>query len=128
MYIFLNTSSLPYLFADTQSQISIAERIAKSIREENPSALYQTTAIPDAETDGHIRYFLELTGSRPLPADTLIEPKELYVLCYEKKCDVLGSGQWQIASFKNKRIAKIWTVEGVKIYKVIHQNNLEISN
>lgn len=119
-YIFLNIAPLNYLFTKTKGQIAIAETITDSIRAAKPASPYQTVALPDAETDGHIRYFLEIKGFRPLAADTLIEPKELYVLCFDKDCDVLGSGQWQIASFKNKRIVKIWTVEGVKIYKLIH--------
>ena len=65
---------------------------------------------------------MELKGKRPLPAETLEEPKELYVLCFEKECSVLGNPQWQIAAFRNAKIDTTWTVEGIKIYKVIHSN------
>lgn len=120
-YIFLNLKSLTYLFyLQGNNQIKKAEKIADSILENNPQIPYQTLALPYVETDGHIRYFLEIKRERPLPADTLEQPKELYVLCFETDCQVLGNPQWQIASFKNAKIDKIWTTEGVKIYKLIH--------
>ncbi|OGK34545.1 hypothetical protein A3F58_00450 [Candidatus Roizmanbacteria bacterium RIFCSPHIGHO2_12_FULL_37_9b] len=123
-YIYLNFKSLNYLFLKTgNNQIKKAETIALSMLKENPLIPFQTIALPYVETDGHIRYFLELNGKRPLPADTLEEPKELYVLCFEKDCQVLGNPQWQIAAFKKAKIDKIWTVEGIKIYKLIHINN-----
>lgn len=135
-YIFLNLKSLSYLFyTKGNNQIKKAEIIAESILQKNPRIPFQTIALPYVETDGHIRYFLEIKGKRPLSADTLEEPKELYVLCFEKDpsgseggCNVLGNPQWQIAAFKKAKIDKIWTIEGVKIYKLIHNSDLEISN
>jgi hypothetical protein len=59
-------------------------------------------------------------GKRPIPEESPQEGEELYILCYEKECDVLNHPQWQIASFKNKKVAKIWKVDRVKIYKIIH--------
>jgi len=128
-YIFLNLKSLSYLFyAKGNNQIKKAEIIAESILQKVPQIPFQTIALPYVETDGHIRYYLEIKGKRPLPADTLQEPLELYVLCFEKDCQVLGNPQWQIASFKDAEVDKIWTVEGVKIYKLIHNNSLDIRN
>jgi len=120
-YLFFNIKSLNYLFIKTgNNQVKKAGIIAKSILQKNPQIPYQTVALPYVETDGHIRYFLEIKGKRPLPADTLIEPKELYVLCFEN-CQVLGNPQWQIASFKNAAIDKIWKTENITIYKLIHK-------
>ncbi len=123
IYVSLNIKSLNYFFFSAgNNQIKKAEIIAKSIVKENPRTPYQTVALPYVETDGHIRYFLEIKGKRPLPADTLSNPKELYVLCFEKDCQVMGNPQWQIAAFKKAKIDKIWTVEGVKIHKLVHRN------
>ena len=120
-YLFFNIKNLNYLFIKTgNNQVKKAGIIAKSILQKNPQIPYQTVALPYVETDGHIRYFLEIKGKRPLPADTLIEPKELYVLCFEN-CQVLGNPQWQIASFKNAAIDKIWKTENITIYKLIHK-------
>jgi len=127
IYLILNIRNLNYLFKPTKSQMSIANKVAQSIAEHTPKKNFQTIALPNVETDGHIRYFLEIDGYRPLPADTTTPPSELFVLCFEKKCEVLGNPQWQIASFKDAKIDTIWTVEGVKIYKLIH-NQQETSN
>ena len=122
LYIFFNLKSLSYLFSTRgNNQIKKAEIIADSILRDNPQIRFQTIALPYLETDGHIRYYLEIKGKRPLPADTLQEPLELFVLCFEKDCQVLGSPQWQIAAFKRAKVDKIWKVEGVKIYKLIHK-------
>ena len=123
-YVSFNLKNLMYLFYTRgNNQIKKAEIIADSILQKDPQIPYQTVALPYVETDGHIRYFLEIKDKRPLPADTLNIPKELYVFCFEKECQVLGNPQWQIAAFKNAKIDKIWTVEGVKIYKLIHIND-----
>lgn len=121
-YLFFNTKSLNYLMLTSgNNQIKKAENIAGSILQKNPQIPYQTVALPYVETDGHIRYFLEINGKRPLASDTLIEPVELYALCFEIECQILGNPQWQIAAFKKAAIDKIWTVEGVTVYKLIHR-------
>lgn len=121
IYIFFNLITLIYLFKPGSNQIKQAEIIAQSVLKQNPASPYQTIALPQVETDGHIRYFLEIKGKRPLPPDTLIEPEQLYVFCFVAECNVLGNPQWQIASFKNAKIEKTWKVEGVTLYKLIHQ-------
>ncbi len=118
-YAFINTKDLYFFSINPENQIKKAERIADAILQSHPQLPYQTIALPNVETDGHIRYFLEIKGERPLPADTLEQPKELYILCFAK-CQVLGNAQWQIAAFKQAKIATMWTTEGVTIYKVIH--------
>lgn len=120
IYIVLNIRNSVYLFKSGPNQIAQAERVASSIILNRPKSPYQLIALPYLETDGHIRYFLEIKGYKPLAEDTLENPKELYVLCFEKNCRVLGNPQWQVASFKNAKIDKIWNTEGIKIYKLIH--------
>ena len=120
LYIFFNLKTLTYLFKPDGNQIKQAEIIAQSVLKQNPVSPYQTIALPQVETDGHIRYFLEIKGVRPLPADTLIEPGELYVFCFVAECKVLGNPQWQIASFQNAKIIDTWTSKNVSIYKLVH--------
>lgn len=121
IYIAFNAKYYTHLQGEGNRQIQRAQIIAGSILRRNPTPPYQLTALPYTEIDGHVRYFLEINGKRPLSEDTVEEPKELYVLCYYPQCDVLNHPQWQIASFKNKKIATIWEVLGIKIYKVIHE-------
>jgi len=124
LIFFINQNRLNYPFRHPQGnfQTKIAQKIAQSIIDNNPKLPYQIVPIPSTETDSHIRYYLEIMGKRPLAEGSPQEGQELYVLCYEKECDVLNHPQWQIASFKNKKIDKIWKVDRVKIYKIIHGN------
>ena len=45
------------------NQIKLAENIANSILAKKLRIPYQTVALPYVETDGHIRYFLEIKGT-----------------------------------------------------------------
>ncbi len=121
IYIVLNAKYYTHLRSEGNRQIQRAQAIADSILKRDPTPPYQLTALPYTEIDGHVRYFLEINGKRPLSEDTREEPRELYVLCYYPECDVLNHPQWQIASFQNKKVATIWEVLGIKIYKVIHE-------
>lgn len=120
-YIFLNAQKYLF-FQEGNSQLKRAENLAKSIIKRQPQSPYQIVAIPSTETDGHIRYFLEIKGYRPVPEDTNDYVKELYVLCREEKCSPDNNPQWQIAAFKNAKIVDKWFAEDFYIYKIIHGN------
>lgn len=120
IYFVYNGKNYGFVFNQSKSQITIAQNIAQSIIEKKPAKPLQMVALPASETDGHIRYFLEINGFTPLPQDSIVNPKELYVVC-PNKCDPLNDGQWQIAAFKNAKIADIWESEGITIYQIIHE-------
>lgn len=120
IYIIYNGRNYDFVLNQSKSQITIAQNIAQSIIEKKPAIPLQMVALPASETDGHIRYFLEINGFTPLPQDSITNPKELYVVC-PNKCDPLNDGQWQIAAFKNAKIADMWKSEGVTIYQIIHE-------
>lgn len=119
-FLIFQYKKYPFYQKQGNFQTRIAQKIALSIIKENPKTPYQIVPIPFTEMDGHIRYYLEIYGKRPLSEESSIEGNELYVLCYEKICDVLYHPQWQIAAFSNKKIEKIWKVDRVKIYKIVH--------
>jgi len=120
IFIIFNGRNYIFLFKEGNRQIWRAKIVAQSIIEKNPQIPYQVVPIPYTEMDGHIRYFLEILGKRPLSEANADRPKELYILCYEKDCDALNHPQWQIAAFKNKKVDKIWKIDRVKIYKLVH--------
>ena len=123
LFLVANLRQATYFQKLGGNQIKRAQKVARSIIRQNPQKPFQIVALPFTETDGHIRYFLEVEGYRPLSADTLADPKELYILCYEKKCQVLGNAQWQIAAFREAKIDTMFTVEGIVIYKVVHDQS-----
>jgi hypothetical protein len=121
IFLYINGKNYPFFKKEGNFQTRIAKKIADSILERNPQLPYQIVPIPFTEMDGHIRYYLEIDGKRPLAEESPQVGNELYVLCYEKSCDVLNHPQWQIAAFYNKKIKSIWTVDRVKIYQLIHE-------
>jgi hypothetical protein len=120
IFLFINGKNYPFFKKEGNFQTRIAKKIADSILERNPQLPYQIVPIPLTETDGAIRYYLEIGGKRPLAEDSPQVGKEIYVLCYEKKCNVLNHPEYRLTNFGNKKIKSIWTVDRVKIYQLIH--------
>ncbi len=129
MYIQSHISALVYLTEPHKpyTQMGDAQTVAKYIIDQQPADAYQVVGLPYYETEGHYRYYLEYFNKRPMPADALGDPKELYVICHEdtiKACQIAGNPQWQLADFQNrhpewkkvseKRITNVWVVKIVK--------------
>jgi hypothetical protein len=121
IFLFINGKNYPFFKKEGNFQTQIAKKIADSILERNPQLPYQIVPIPLTETDGAIRYYLEIGGKRPLAEDSPQVGKEIYVLCYEKKCNVLNHPEYRLTNFRSKKIKSIWTVDRVKIYQLIHE-------
>jgi hypothetical protein len=111
----------------TDTQITHAQHVAQYIISQTKSDQFQVVGLPFYETEGHYRYFLELYSHRPMPADALGDPKELFVICHEinkPDCDIPGNPQWQIADFQNRhqdwRVASVKLVEEVRVFKLVY--------
>lgn len=121
--------SLSFLFEPYRksTQISQAKEVATYIISQVSNEKYQVVGLPFFETEGHYRYFLEYFNRRPMSADTLGDPKELFVICHElakSDCDIPGNAQWQLADFQNKhpnwKVASTKLIENVRIFKLIY--------
>lgn len=119
--IYLTEPHKPY------TQMGDAQTVAKYIIGQHPADAYQVVGLPYYETEGHYRYYLEYFNKRPMPADALGDPTELYVICHEetiKTCQIAGNPQWQLADFQNrhptwkkvseKRVTNVWVVKIVQ--------------
>jgi len=122
VYFYLNFQSFGFLYHQGSHQIEQAQTVAKSISKQIDTGSFQIVSIPFIETHGHIRYFLEIYGKTALAETSLQQPNELFVICHLDKCKPTDNAQWQIAVFKNKKISKMWIINGLKIYKIIHEN------
>lgn len=120
LYLFLNAPHYSFLYNEGNNQIEKAKAVAESIIKSNPQHPYQVVGLPYTESVGNIRYFLEIKGFRPLSEESADMPKELYVLCRRKECNVLNDPQWQIAAFTNKLLAGKWDADEYIIYKIVH--------
>ncbi|VVA44370.1 conserved membrane hypothetical protein [Candidatus Roizmanbacteria bacterium] len=118
-FIFLNFQKYPYFKHLSNNQISLAQNIAKKIYNNVKKDKFTVTALPEKYSDSTYRYFLEIWGKRAIEKDSLNKADELFVVC-EKKCDIIiGNPMWDIAYFAPNKIVGEWTVENVKIYKLI---------
>lgn len=111
----------------TSTQISRAQQVARYIITQVDADRFQVVGLPFYETEGHYRYFLEYLGRRPMSADALGDPEELFVICHElakPDCDIPGNPQWQIADFQNRhpdyRIGSVLKVEDVRVFKLVY--------
>ena len=120
LYIFLNAKGFYHLKEKSNNQIDHAQALAFGIAPYITSTLFQMIPMPQTETDGHIRYFLEMAGHKALPEYSPKIAQELFILCFTKDCLILGNPQWQIASFYKPKIDKIWTVNSITVYKLVH--------
>lgn len=71
-------------------------------------------------TEDNYLYFLELQGMIPSDRRRVIIADQLFVLCNQAPCRVLDSPSWNISMFGPGKIDKIWTVAGIKIYRIVH--------
>ncbi|EKE13833.1 MAG: hypothetical protein ACD_12C00797G0001, partial [uncultured bacterium] len=118
-FIFLNFNKYPYFRNPSNNQIELSKAIAQRIYDNVSNKKFTVTALPEKYSDSTYRYFLEIWGKRSLEKDSLEKANELFVVC-EKKCDIIiGNPMWDIAYFAPNKIVGEWTVEGVKIYKLI---------
>lgn len=120
LYSYNNILQFEFLSGIGNHQIKVAKEIAMSIVEHKPQAPFQLTTYPYSGPDNHVRYFVELLGNRPLAEESLETPKELIVLCYDKKCPNLYNHKWQISNFNNAKAIELWSSRGITIYKLIH--------
>jgi 4-amino-4-deoxy-L-arabinose transferase-like glycosyltransferase len=122
-FIYLNAQGYYFFKNVPNNQIHDADRIADSIIAHlDKDKTFQIVPLPITVTDHHIRYFLELKGHKSFEVDSPQEPDELFALCfYNNDCQILGNPQWQIAAFKNGKIAESWKLDIVTIYKVVHE-------
>lgn len=129
IYLRSHISMLVYLKEPTRpyTQMGDAQTVARYIIDQHPAEAYQVVGLPFYETEGHYRYYLEYFNKKPMPADALGDPAELYVICHEdtiKACQIAGNPQWQLADFQNrhprwrkvseKKVTNVWVVKIVQ--------------
>lgn len=106
-------------------QIKIAQRIAERVEEQLQTEAYQLVSVPFANTNDHIRYFLEVWNKKPLPMDSTEPAAELYILCYpdfHSNCiEAKNDPQYQVVAFGDKKIDTISKLEGITILRIIHE-------
>jgi len=117
-YVFLNLNNLAS--KKPGYQIKHAQKVANFLAEEIDNKPFNIATWPVELTEDNFVYFLELKGLRPANRNKIEITNQLFVLCNQEPCQVLESPSWDISMFGKTKVAKIWTIDGVKIYKMIH--------
>ncbi len=120
LYLYLNLKNYNYFNNHGSFQIQRANKIAETFMGKINSSSFLVMTEPFTESADPVKYFLEIKGFKALPEDYAGQPDEFFLMCYLKECTISGNPQWQLSAFHNPKIDKIWSVENIKIYKLVH--------
>lgn len=118
-FIFSMDPKYMFLHEKGYSQIAFAKRVSDKIVQNAHASKIQISTLPGEYSESTYRYFVLLAGIEVMERDSLEKVDELFVIC-EKECKPIGDPQWDIAYFAPNKIAGIWKVDAVTIYKLVH--------
>ena len=84
------------------------------IASENKKDTNSTDTILSSEGKRHLKTVLESLEQK------LEITQQMFVLCEHEPCKVINSPSWNISMFGHAKVDTIWTIEGVKIYRLVH--------
>lgn len=121
-YLFTNVKSYSYFQkTDDWTQIKHSKKVAGFMVDKINGKPFNIATWPIAFGEDNYLYFLELKGLIPADRAKTEVTEQMFVLCNEEPCLVLNSPSWNISMFGKSKIDKIWEIEGVKIYRLLHE-------
>jgi len=117
-YIFLNFQKYYFLRNQPNNQIAHAEKVAQFLDKKIGKEKFNFAVQPDGDPEDAYLYFLELKGKVPLDRKKLEVGNEMFIVC-GNDCDLKNTKSWNINMFGKFEISSEWSVEGVRIYKLI---------
>ena len=123
VFCYLNIPKYTFWQKEGNFQTHIAASIADKIIEAGTKSPFYLVSVPFANTNDHIRYYLELKGHTPLPDDTTEMAQDLIILCYDKSpkgCDVMNESQYLVVHFGDRKIDKVIHHPELTIYRLLH--------
>jgi 4-amino-4-deoxy-L-arabinose transferase-like glycosyltransferase len=124
-YIGINLPQYYFLSKLGTDQIVHAQKVAEFLAPIIGNKPYNIATWPVELTEDNYVYFLELKGLTPADRTKIEITNQMFVLCNQKPCKILDSPSWNISMFGKAKIDKIWEVEGITIYKLIHIEDRE---
>jgi len=103
-------------------QIATTSQIVDSILVESDSRPFNLALLAKQNYDAAYRYFFYLKHA-PLQDTHQQITDQLYVICepWQIDCQPINHPQWEIASFGWSKIEKQWQINGINIFKLVHQ-------
>lgn len=119
IFVFCNSHRYYFLFGEGSNQIAQARAVANFLNKVIDSDKFNFAVQPDGWQEDAYLYFLELMGKRPLDRRKVEIGEEMFVVCGQP-CNLYRTRSWNVRMFGQFKIVKDWTVEDVKIYKLVH--------
>lgn len=121
-YVLVNIQNYNFLFQQPNNQIQHAQNVANFLAEKIDHKPFNIATWPVEFFEDEFVYFLNLKGIIPADRSKVEITNQMFVLCSQEPCRVLNSPSWNISMFGQAKIDTMWTIEGIKIYKLIHTN------
>lgn len=127
LLIGINLLNNPLRYAPNR-QLQRSMAVAAKIKQEAGNSNFNYAIIADQNYEGAYQYFLELWNAPLVQIDPQrykeTVAQQLFVVCeYPKeKCQPTSNPKAQVANFGWSKIDAVWEVDGVYIYKLIHNN------
>jgi len=120
LYLYTNGRQYYFLFGKSYGQILHAKTVAEFLAPKIGNRPFNIATWPVEFAEDHYLYFLELKGHVPVSREKIEISDQMFVLCSQKPCRVIQSPSWNISMFGKAKIATIWDVENITIYKLAH--------
>lgn len=121
-FLFLNWEKYPYFRYKGANQIQKAKKVAEFLERKIENKKFNFATWPVDFGEEPYLYFLELKNLKPASREKVEITNQMFVLCDQEPCQIINSPSWNISMFGKAKIDKIWKVEDLKIYKLIHEN------
>ncbi|MDH7476729.1 MAG: hypothetical protein QHH09_04725 [Microgenomates group bacterium] len=120
-YLFFNFKEYRFLIKTKEGQIEHSRKVADFLADKIGGQPFNIATWPVDFTEDNYVYFLLLKNLKPADRRKLEITNQMFVLCNKEPCLVTNSPSWNISMFGKAKIDKIWKFEGLKIYKLIHE-------
>lgn len=100
-------------------QLQRTQEIASFIIQQSENKPFNFALLAENNYDDAYRFYLDLYKHKPkvLPFE---KTNQLFVVCEDPQCQPIYSPKHEIAAFGWTLVEKEWEVEGIKLYKLIH--------
>lgn len=129
--VIVNIKNSPVL-SSPNNQMQRSKSVAEKIIRESNNEKYNIAVIAERNYEDGYQYFMEKENSKVVKIDAQIPESvtnQLFVICEvngssltKEKCDPTHSSKAEVANFGWSKIENSWEVDGVIIYKLVHNN------
>lgn len=121
LYIGANAKNYYFFTREPNEQVRHAQRVAISLEKQIKNKPFNIATWPIDFAEDPYLYFLELKGHKPANRELSEVTEQMFVLCNTEPCSIINSPSWNINMFGPAKVAYKWKVEGIIIYKLVHE-------